>query len=487
MRSGFWYPFGMEKRESLVLEPITGEFEGAALGDVRRTKRLQTIAKSLAKEPEASVPQAAGSDAALEGCYRFLNNDAVSPESILQPHQRRTVERASCHAEVLVAHDTTTLRICDEDTREGLGPLLAKNGKRGFFAHVSLVVTATESADPLGVIGLETYTRAEERVYTKRQKTLQDPANEYGRWGRAADAAERALNGATSAIHVMDREADIYELFNQFVRDGQRFVIRASDNRATPQPIEGTKSHIKVSEVLEGLQGVATREVPLSPRTDKGRTPSAKKIHSARAGRIATLRFSAVRIDVARSGHLPKALPPKLSLHMIHVLEVDPPAGDAPVEWRLWTTEPIDTVDQVLKVVDFYRARWRIEELFKALKTGCAFEKRQFRTYIALRRVLAVLLPVAWRILRIRTLARSEPDRAATEVLSERQIAVLRATTKRGPLPINFTVHDALYAVAALGGHLKRNGPPGWQTLGRGFDELLSREIGWAAARGEDM
>jgi hypothetical protein len=41
------------------------------------------------------------------------------------------------------------------------------------------------------------------------------------------------------------------------------------------------------------------------------------------------------------------------------------------------TTEPIDTPEQILAVVDGYRHRWKIEELFKALKTGCAYEKRQ--------------------------------------------------------------------------------------------------------------
>jgi hypothetical protein len=44
------------------------------------------------------------------------------------------------------------------------------------------------------------------------------------------------------------------------------------------------------------------------------------------------------------------------------------------------------------------------------------------------------------------------------------------------------TVRDALYAVAGLGGHLKNNGPPGWQTLARGTQALLLLEAGWNAA-----
>jgi len=36
-----------------------------------------------------------------------------------------------------------------------------------------------------------------------------------------------------------------------------------------------------------------------------------------------------------------------------------------------------------------------------------------------------------------------------------------------------------MLAIAALGGHIKYNGPPGWQTLGAGMDYLLVAELGW--------
>ena len=42
---------------------------------------------------------------------------------------------------------------------------------------------------------------------------------------------------------------------------------------------------------------------------------------------------------------------------------------------------------------------------------------------------------------------------------------------------------DAMLAVAKLGGHLKRNGDPGWITLGRGYERLLTLEEGWKLAR----
>ena len=56
-----------------------------------------------------------------------------------------------------------------------------------------------------------------------------------------------------------------------------------------------------------------------------------------------------------------------LTLQVVEVREVDPPAAEAPVVWRLVTTEPIDTEAQVAAVVDAYCQRWLIEEFFKAV------------------------------------------------------------------------------------------------------------------------
>jgi hypothetical protein len=136
-----------------------------------------------------------------------------------------------------------------------------------------------------------------------------------------------------------------------------------------------------------------------------------------------------------------------------------------------------DTTDAQERVVDAYRARWTIEEYFKALKTGCAIEKRQLTTYDALCRALAIFLPVAWRLLLLRTLARSCPKAPCSHVLTPLQIQIL-ATMAKAPK----SVRDGLWAVARMGGHLPRNGEPGWQTIARGFERLVILEAGWNAA-----
>jgi hypothetical protein len=68
-------------------------------------------------------------------------------------------------------------------------------------------------------------------------------------------------------------------------------------------------------------------------------------------------------------------------------------------------------------------------------------------------------------------------------VLTTTQITVLETMLHR-KLASDPTTADALWAVAQLGGHIKRNGWPGWEVIGRGYEDLLMYEAGWCAARG---
>lgn len=129
-------------------------------------------------------------------------------------------------------------------------------------------------------------------------------------------------------------------------------------------------------------------------------------------------------------------------------------------------------------MIDIYRARWTIEEYFKALKTGCAYEKRQLESQKTLTNLLGILVPIAWMLLHLRAKERNYPLAPATEVFSKTQIAILKIKTKLGKVD-EPTVQDAYKAVAGLGGHLSQNGPPGWQILWRGMRKLLNLQEGW--------
>jgi hypothetical protein len=168
-------------------------------------------------------------------------------------------------------------------------------------------------------------------------------------------------------------------------------------------------------------------------------------------------------------------------MNVVAVTERNCPKGQEPIAWYLATNEPIDTIEQVAAIVDAYRARWVVEEYFKALKTGCQIEKRQLESYSALRIALAIFLPIAVRLLALRDAARTEPDALCT-TLSTRQLRLLRACSTR-PVSTNPSNWEVYMALAALGGHLRSNGPPGWIVLGRAYEKLLVLERGWLAAR----
>jgi hypothetical protein len=72
-------------------------------------------------------------------------------------------------------------------------------------------------------------------------------------------------------------------------------------------------------------------------------------------------------------------------------------------------------------------------------------------------------------------------DRRRSERLG--RIAVELARNPGLSFPEAMGSKGQLRALAALGGHLRSNGPPGWIVLGRAYDKLLVLEQGWAASQ----
>jgi len=453
----------------MKLQDIASEYRGAVLGDQRRSERLERIGRDLARNPGLSFPEAMRTEGQLEGLYRFLNNDEVTFEAVHAPHAEQTRLRCQGHERVLVLHDTTVLTFNGE--REGLGRIHDAGATRGFRLHASLAVTPTRT--PLGVLGAETWARTKPPLRDLNRRHLRaDPQRESLRWGRAVRACEQRLQGTARAIHVMDREGDNYDLLSELEAAQSGYVIRLSYDRR----LVGERD--KLREVVGRAPSLFRREVHVSTRAvGLPRDP-----HTAREAREATLEVSAIAVTLSRSSNFAPGSPPSLNVNVVTVVERDCPKGQEPIAWYLVTSEPIDTAEQVAEVVDAYRARWVIEELFKALKTGCHIEKRQMESYEALRIALALFLPIAVRLLALRDAARTEPEQACS-ALTARQLQLLRACGRK-PLSATPTNLEVYLALAALGGHLRSNGPPGWIVLGRAYEKLLVLERGWLAARG---
>ena len=124
-------------------------------------------------------------------------------------------------------------------------------------------------------------------------------------------------------------------------------------------------------------------------------------------------------------------------------------------------------------VVEYYEKRSLIEEYHKALKSGCQVETRQYETSGRLEAITGLLAIVAVRLLQLRAVARTNPDRPAREVVPQLWLDVLQ-TLRRRPRQ-SWTVRTFFRELAGLGGFLgrKSDGEPGWQTIWRGFDKLV--------------
>ena len=468
-----------------AIERMAQDFAGAQLGDPRRTRRAQAMVRQLARQPGAPLPEALENDAQIEGAYRFANNERVTFEALIGAHAGGTARRAVEAGSVLVLHDTTDATFSSLDPKE-IGYLAT--GKAGFLFHVSLVLDASHWRLPLGVVSGQTIHRKQrsKRAAGKKKasgtETAAQTDREAARWWRGIEDASKVLKGCADVIHVADRESDSYELMHRCLAAGERFVFRARTvERRGRFADKKTHDWSTVRRIAESCEGLLEREVSVSARAQKS-APGMNRGNPARSARMARLRFAAARVEMPRPQYLHDPVPKTLTVNLVHVTEPHVPEGEAPVQWILYTTEPIDTPEQVARVVDIYRARWTIEEFNAALKTGCAYESRQFESRHALLNLLALSLPIACELLALRSRARDFPDAPATEVLRPAQIEVLRRFGRR-KLPSSPTARDALLAVAGLGGHVKYNGEPGWNVLMRGMRTLLGYEAAWLAGR----
>jgi hypothetical protein len=431
---------------------VRREFESANFGDFRLSQRLLKLTERLASNPDISFPKLLDV-AELEAAYRFFNNEKVTAKAILAPHIRATRDRIG-DGRLIVAHDTTTVSFRNGGKRVGLGT--GAKGNQVLHAHVSLAIT--ELGAPLGVLATSTHAGVA-------------ATEQHGRWLEQALAIEREV-GVGRVVHVMDREADDYELFAGMLAGRHRFVVRAAHNRALTKR-NGGQQREKLFDLVPTTKPLTTREVTLSPRTGQRRGSKSKQVHPVRSGRIVKLAFAARRVELIRAAGTSSELPESIALNVVRVWELAPVQGEPSVQWVLLTNEPIDDADDVLAIVDAYRSRWVIEELFKALKTGCAVEKRQLETRSSLEKALAIFLPIAWSLLGLRTALRTGRDKRGENLLPPVQMALLREIAER-PLPKHPSVQEIVYAIARLGGHLPRNGDPGWLSLSDGYQRLLT-------------
>jgi Transposase DDE domain len=400
---------------------------------------------------------------------------------------RHTAEAARGR-HVLAIQDTTELNFSGHvGSKRGFG--VVGNGRDiGLFLHPVIVVDAGDG-DPRqvghggGIVGLadaNIYSRNKAppggRKSRERQRRVPRPieAKESGRWVRGSSEAGRLLSEAAMVTVVMDCEGDIYELIAAPRSAHVHLIVRAEHDRV----LSGGG---KLFATMAAQPHVEGQEIVI-PAKD------------GRPAREARTRVSWQEIEAPRPrvGFDVGRLAPTVKLNAVRVEEIDPPAGVKPIVWLLLTTHPVESLDDALRIVGWYRARWTIEQVFRVMKSqGFDVEESQIETPEAIAKLALAVLIAALRTMQLvnarsgttgQTLADAMDEAAdpLVEILTrklEGKTAKLKNPHPRGALA------RLAWVVGRLGGwdgYIGRGyKPPGPITMTRGLARFDAIREGW--------
>lgn len=451
-------------------------FGQCELGDARLTKRAVDIAERLASNPSASPNEVCtGDNAAAEGMYRFLRNNAVKPSALEEAPFRATAESCNGRGVVLAIQDSTTLSYSHSVSKQ-LGDL---GGGRGYVVHSTLAVDA-QTREVIGLLDQQRWIRPDKRPGKKKRNKRKYEEKESFKWERASQKISGRLDTMDNVIQVCDREADIYEFMKARYDEStlERHIVRAFH----PRRVEtGTGT---LWEFMQEQSILDCYDVSIGQRG-----PGAREFNKpGRAGRSArTVRMQMRTASV-------ELLPPfdgqeSLKTNVVYVREEDPDdsqTNETSLEWMLLTSEPVSTADDARKVVEYYEQRWLIEDFHKAWKSGCNIEGSRLQTPANLERLAVLTAHIAVRLLRLRCLSQQTPDSPCDSVLDEDEWHCLFTTTNPNkPIPaFPPTLWWATQTIAKLGGwrDTKRNGRIGWMAMWKGWFRFQERLIAWKAA-----
>lgn len=389
------------------------EMAGVSLGDERLNQRAQRMLRQRWARPTQSFCRSFDNLAEAKGAYELLENPRIEINlaSLLAPHQQQTARRMAAEAMVLLAQDTTGLSYNTLHQTSGLGPI-GEGHSRGLFLH-SLQAFRLDGI-PLGNAWAELWARADASDTARRNEQSFDE-KESGRWVRALQKAS-ALAGQMPQTQVLvcaDREADIYELYDQkqATPANVHLLVRGQHDRCLQ---DGSR----LLESLGRLPVGGMMKVQLPRR-------------QGRPARTAKLELRWQEVEISPPAVALKKSWPALKLYALWAREVQAPAGTELLDWLLLSTWPIKTLKLAHRLVRWYSLRWSIECWHKVLKVVCGVEKRQMKTAQVLERALALDMIIASRALLLNRLGKEHPDLPAELFYTCDELEVIEVKKKR--------------------------------------------------------
>jgi hypothetical protein len=386
---------GGELRETDVSGWIRNEFRSADFGDERLTDRLIQVGDRLGRAPAESIPNACEDWASTKATYRFCDNERVDSDDILSAHKREQRSRVRDKEDLLVVSDTTELVFPRHPSKEGLGDIgNSTTDLEGVKVHSTIGVDP-QTHCMTGVIDQQSLIEDQQASTKHDTNGKGEPIeleSEQKKWIRGDRQASDWLAEEIYPIFIHDRGADAFAFYREVTDEVDAgFIVRANQNRCIQTPSETDGRLMDWSETLP----------------EQGRTTIQIEQGGGRKAREAELAVKAGSCELLP----PQNHPTQTSPVEVNVVRIDEFGNDDdPIQWVLLTTESVAELSDSLTVVDYYRARWTIEDWHKVLKTGCRIEERRLETWERMEVLMSVYSVIAWKVLELRELARGESN-----------------------------------------------------------------------------
>jgi transposase-like protein/transposase Tn5 family protein len=474
----------------VLSEWAIAEVGSAKLGDKRLPKRLKIMLSAIGNHPNLSIPAACGGWAETQAAYRFFDNDKVNFDNVLAPHCERTLQRVAEQDVALLVQDTTDVVLTrPEQEVAGVGHLDGPHGaRRGLLLHT--LHAFTPDGTPLGTAWAQYINRTdeagEESTAEKKKHRKQIPIEdkESMRWIEGVRQSREVAGKlpGVQCICVNDSEADIYELLSEprHTETGAELhlLIRGCQNRALKIDPSQEYVHRRLRDEVMSKPVLYEAELKIRGREAKTAVEDRARRQN-RETRCAKVEVRAASVTLRPPYRPDRKLPP-VAVNVVLVREPNPPPGEPAVEWILVTTLPIETLEQVRLVVEYYCVRWNIEILFRTLKSGCRVEDRRFEHVDRMLPCLAMYLIVAWRTMFVCRMGREFPDADCETIFEPSEWkAVWFAVHRKKPPKKNPRLAEMVHLIASLGGYIERsNSEPGTQTVWIGLQRMY--DLAWA-------
>jgi hypothetical protein len=441
---------------------------GARLWDGRCRRSLVRISERLEEQPGVSLSAACGASL-RHAAHRIFAHPQTTVPGLLAGHIAQTVDRCGEQEWVLAVQDTTEFDYSGHKQTRGLGPL-GQGLTHGLMGHS--VLTVSPEGVPLGLLHLAVWARDPAQLgqrHTRRKRRTAD--KESQKWLDGLRATEAALPPSQKGLLVADREADVFAYLAAPRRSNTALLIRASSPRTvlvTDPTVAGGAARASLLAVARTAPVVGQRQVTV-PRQPGQREREA----------TLELRLTAAQVQPPRNRAAGEPDTP-VAVWIVTATEVAPPAGETAIEWILVTTLAVPDGTTASRVVGYYARRWVIERWHYTLKSGLRVERLQIDEASALQNALAVYGVVAWRLLWLTLLARVEPERPATELVTAEEQMVLAQASGSSVA----TARQVVRAIAQLGGFAgsPSEGEPGVKALWLGLRRLEAMVEGWRLA-----